>query len=205
MAGYVLGLDLGQAADYTAVALLERHGEASHLRYLHRFDIGTRYPAIVDAVRGMLTREPLAGQTALIVDATGVGRPVVDLLRQADLDPIAVTITGGNAVTNAGGEWGVPKRDLVGALVALFQGERLLIARGLPLAPVLVQELLNFKVKINLRTAHDTYEAWRESEHDDLVLAAALAAWWTLRRNDADAFLEAFCRPVAPRPPAPTR
>lgn len=38
-------------------------------------------------------------------------------------------------------------------------------------------ELLNFRVKINLKTAHDFYEAWREGDHDDLVLAAALAAW----------------------------
>ncbi len=25
---------------------------------------------------------------------------------------------------------------------------------------------------------NDTYEAWRESDHDDLVLAAAMAAWY---------------------------
>jgi hypothetical protein len=29
-----------------------------------------------------------------------------------------------------------------------------------------------------LRTAHDSYEHWREGDHDDLVLAAALACWW---------------------------
>jgi len=41
---------------------------------------------------------------------------------------------------------------------------------------------LSFKVKINLKTAHDSYEAWREGQHDDLVLFVALAAWFAERR-----------------------
>jgi len=32
-------------------------------------------------------------------------------------------------------------------------------------------------VKINLATGHDSYEAWREGDHDDLVLAVAMACW----------------------------
>ena len=45
-------------------------------------------------------------------------------------------------------------------------------------------ELANFRVKINLRTAHDSYEAgpsWREGEHDDLVLSLAMALWFAER------------------------
>ena len=45
-------------------------------------------------------------------------------------------------------------------------------------ADVLVKELSNFRVKIDPVTAHDSYSAWREADHDDLVLAVALAAWW---------------------------
>lgn len=32
-------------------------------------------------------------------------------------------------------------------------------------------------MKINLKTAHDSYEAWHEGVHDDLVLSVALASW----------------------------
>jgi hypothetical protein len=53
------------------------------------------------------------------------------------------------------------------------------------LVPELVKELENFKVKVSTRTAHDSYEAWRESDHDDLVLALALACWWRERRSQA--------------------
>jgi hypothetical protein len=37
---------------------------------------------------------------------------------------------------------------------------------------------LNFRVKIDPLTAHDSYGAWREGQHDDLVLAVALAVWF---------------------------
>jgi hypothetical protein len=49
--------------------------------------------------------------------------------------------------------------------------------------PVLVQELLAFRVKIDPLTAHDSYGTWREGAHDDLVLATAVAAWWAERRQ----------------------
>jgi hypothetical protein len=35
-------------------------------------------------------------------------------------------------------------------------------------------------VKITL-AAHETFGAWREGQHDDLLLAAALAGWWAER------------------------
>jgi len=57
------------------------------------------------------------------------------------------------------------------------------VAEGLKLWPALREELLNFRRKINLKTAHDSYEHWRDSDHDDLVLAVALACWWIRRRR----------------------
>ena len=113
---------------------------------------------------------------SLAVDATGVGRPVVDLLRTAGLRPIAVTVTGGDTATNEGTNWKIPKRELVtGVQVALQQG-RLRIARALPEAETLIRELTNYKVTIS-DTGHDSYGAWRESDHDDLVFAVGLAVW----------------------------
>jgi hypothetical protein len=66
----------------------------------------------------------------------------------------------------------------------LLQQARLQIAQNLPETPMLMQELLNFKVKIDPSTAHDSYSAWREQDHDDLVLALALACWWGEFRAD---------------------
>ena len=135
------------------------------------------YPEIVSKTAEIMQSPALAGQADLVVDQTGVGAPVVDLFRQAGLKPTGVLIHGGDKASNEGGTWRVPKRDLVGSLQVLFQSGRFKISRKLPLASVLQSELLNFKVKIDPVTAHDSYSAWRERDHDDLVLSVALAAW----------------------------
>ena len=150
--------------------------------------LGTSYPSIVACVVDRCAALPRPGYRdftpQLVVDATGVGRPVVDLLRDAQprATIVGAIITGGNAAAHDAttGYWGVPKRDLASTLAVLLQSARLNVAPALPDAAVLQQELLNFKVKITA-AAHDTYGAWREGQHDDLVLATALATWWSER------------------------
>lgn len=192
MFNYYVGLDLGQAQDYTALTVIEKiqalPRPGYHVRHLERPELGTSYPAIVDRVQVLMRSPELRGQAALVVDATGVGRPVVDLFRKAKLRPVAITITGGNEVTSVSGGFNVPKRDLITTLQVLFQSGDLKVASRLPLAQVLVQELLSFKVRIDVKTAHDSYEAWREGIHDDLVLAVALAAWYGKRQKGARFF-----------------
>lgn len=149
------------------------------LRHLERFELGTRYPAIIDRIRGLLSSGALRDKrVALLVDKTGVGASVVDSIVRAGLSPIAVTIHGGSSVTRDEHGYRVPKRDLVSAVQVLLQNGRLKIAEGLPLAETLRSELLNFRMKIDPKTAHDSYEHWREADHDDLVLAAAMACWF---------------------------
>jgi hypothetical protein len=148
-----------------------------HARHLERLPLGTSYPSIVARVGALLATPTLRGCTELVVDATGVGRPTIDLLKQARLAPIAVTITGGDVATcERWDEWHVPKRDLIAQLQVLLQTQRLVVAEGLPESATLVRELLNYQTKITV-AGHDTYGAWREGTHDDLVLAVALAAW----------------------------
>ena len=190
MAKFYVGLDLGQASDYTAIAVAERVEEGAketvkkgneyqlHIRHLERFR-DVRYPEVSERVKRLLGAPPLQKNSKLVVDATGVGAAVVDMLRgSAGLTFDAVTITGGDTQSKAGyGNYRVPKRDLVGGLQVLLQSGRLKIASSLEHAGTLRAELLNFRVKINLASGHDSYEAWREGDHDDLVLAAALAVW----------------------------
>ncbi|MBF0108024.1 MAG: hypothetical protein HQL76_02455 [Magnetococcales bacterium] len=184
LSDFIIGLDLGQSQDFTAVTILERFFEEKparyHLRHAERFKLGTSYPDQVAKVGKMLASEQLRnGKATLVVDGTGAGRPVVDMFRDARLpaELIAVTITGGDSVSEEGRDFRVPKRDLVSALQVLLQSGRLKVAGGMPEADTLVQELLNFKVEITMG-GHDKYEAWREGIHDDLVLSAAMACWY---------------------------
>jgi hypothetical protein len=180
---YFVGLDLGQSQDPSAVCVVEmselRGLRDYSVRHLQRYRLGTSYVEIVAAVTGLMRM--LGEEARLIVDATGVGRPVVDLLVQAGLSPVPVTITGGDRASFEGGFFRVPKRDLVSAVVVALQAKKLKISPALPDADVLVKELLNFKVRIDPKTSHDSYAAWREGAHDDLVLACALAVWFASR------------------------
>ena len=170
---WFIGADLGQSQDPTALAVLERaelKGEfdpavfawrkevALRLRYLERVALETPYPEIVERVR-RLTRAPeLAGRCHVAVDATGVGRPVVDMLRNAELGAtmLPAIITGGAAESLNKGYYSVPKRDLITGLQVLLQRGGLRIAAGLKHGPDLVTELTGMRVRVGGRGGSNT-------------------------------------------------
>jgi hypothetical protein len=153
---FVVGVDLGQTADYTAITILEEREEKSYdVRYLERLR-NTPYPAIVRRLDHLVRRLP--EKPSMAVDATGVGRPVIDMIKDAQLPASVypITLTGGDAVVRDGMERRVPKRDVASTIAVLLQTGRLRIARGLQESDTLLRELLNFRVKISL-SGHDTY------------------------------------------------
>jgi hypothetical protein len=193
---YCIGLDLGQSNDYTALAIVEkiRSGNpqrlaALHLRHLERYPLRTPYPEIADEVAALVKSEHLVTKTTdemlnritlypeLVVDQTGVGSPVTSLLRERGLTFRSVVVTASDDGGPGRVAYRVPKRDLVSALEVSLQTGMLRVAEGLKLWPILREEMLNFKRKIDLKTSQDSYEHWRESDHDDLVLAVCLACW----------------------------
>jgi hypothetical protein len=198
----VLGLDLGQAADFSALATLTFAVEAIAreaktartpawnaayaCRTLKRWPLGTTYPTIVAQVVAFIRR--CAWKKAfLVVDATGVGRPVVDQLRQVGVPAVIVpvTITGGRRAKAADDGYCVPKKILTETLRTLLQQRRLQFAATLPEAPALVRELQRHCVSIT-SARHETFGA-ASGEHDDLVLALELATWWAEMRAEAPA------------------
>ena len=189
---YFLGLDLGQAQDPTALAVIERASWRGNFpqyscRHLQRWQLGTPYPKIVEDVNGMAwaigpSGLPVLPAATLVVDGTGVGRAVVDMFRQIPAlsnRTRSVIITFGHATTfdRMSGAWHVAKKELVGVLQTLMQTRRLKVARSLSDAETLIKEFLNFKVKIT-SAGNETFENWRERDHDDLVLALAVALWY---------------------------
>jgi hypothetical protein len=186
------GLDLGQLSDYSALCVVERTEQEDDdgrpvrhfaVRHLQRWPLRSAYGDIVAGVVHTFDRPPLTG-SPLCVDRTGVGVAVFGQLTrarpQARLVPI--TITGG-AQTACGedGCWSVPKRELAGVLQVLLGMRRLKVSPALPLAKVLTKEMATFKVKVNIATGNESFEAWRERDHDDLVLSVALACWYSER------------------------
>jgi hypothetical protein len=200
---YFVGADFGQSRDYSAIAVIERvelKGEfdpavwayekktALRLRYLERIALGTPYPEVVERVLQVTNGSQLAGRCHLAVDGTGVGRPVVDLLRMGRPKGtlLPVTITSGQSETYDQGFYRVPKRDLIIGLQVVLQRRGLQIAAGLGFARTLVEELEAVEVK-GSAAGNEQYAAWREGTHDDLVFAVALAYWSAARAFPEDA------------------
>ena len=141
--------------------------------HLERVPLGTSYPAIVAHVGRLLTKLP--GYPELVIDFTGVGRPIFDMFVCSGISPTGVLITGGTAETRDGPTCSVPKLTLVSRLQALLHEGRLKIQRELDEAETLVRELQDFRAEFTA-AGHLTFNA-RSGKHDDLVLALAIAVW----------------------------
>jgi hypothetical protein len=141
--------------------------------HLERVPLGTPYPGIVARVGRLL--EQLPARTELVIDITGVGKPVFEMFTPAGISPLGVLITAGTTETREGAICSVPKLTLVSRLQALLHEGRLKIHKELPEAETLVCELQDFRVEFTA-AGHLTFNA-RSGKHDDLVLALAIAVW----------------------------
>ena len=203
----VIGADIGQQHDPTAVCVAEvlkssaRTGwalpagervvepcdilpvtrtETSYtIRFLERLPLGTPYPQVAERLALVVANIKVMKPTSLQlrVDATGVGRPVVDLLRQhpglKGVGIVAVSITSGDKWEPGGREATLGKAFLVGRLQALLQTGRIRLPKTAE-AEVLAQELRDFEIRVS-ESGRDTYGAFRAGSHDDLVIALGLA------------------------------
>ncbi|MDQ1469391.1 MAG: hypothetical protein QOJ99_871 [Bryobacterales bacterium] len=169
---YFVGLDLGQSHDPSAIAVLEAD-DGLVLRYLKRAPLGTPYPELVEWVRDIVTSEKLQGRCGLVVDGTGVGE-VSD-----------VNMTGGDRESDRGSELNaprcnVPKRDLIAGLQVGLASKLLRISARLPDAEALMGELMDMKVT-QREQGRVRMGADRFGQHDDMVIALALAVWRSKR------------------------
>ncbi len=186
---YVAGLDLGRPHEFTALAVLERTEQAMPtdpnrsvrhyaVRHLERLPPATPYPEVFAHLAEVFARPPLR-DSRLVVDYTGVGRPVLDMLRKARVGakviPLFVTSGKGSSSDDRGG-WMVSRQELASTLQVLLQSRRLRVAPALPESATLARELASFQVKA-AAAATEELDAWRAGAHDDLVLAVAVACW----------------------------
>ncbi len=150
-------------------------GPIFQVGHLERLPLGTTYPGVVAHVQRLLDKPPMQNNADLVIDFTGVGRPVHDLFQARGVSPIGVTITGGDVITNEGMIYRVPKLILVSRVQALFHSGQIKIQKDLPDAPALVAELQEFRAEVT-DSGYWRFGA-RSGKHDDLVLALAIAIW----------------------------
>jgi len=181
---FFIGVDLGKLRDHSAICVIDReyvkegwnavffcddYREVLTVKHLEQVQLGTSYPRVVHRVKDLAQRASLLGKVSVVVDATGVGDPVVDMMRLAKIEGelVPVKITSGEHATRSNGDYMVPKADLIVGLQMMIARDMLGIAGALELRRELMDELL--KIGPELRATG--------SGHDDLVIAVALACW----------------------------
>jgi hypothetical protein len=133
----------------------------------HRLPLGMPYPkqakTIVEAAKDV---------EALVIDATGVGRAMIDLVRADGIEAWAVTIISGKTVSidRIGFEIRIPKRALIGLLSATLAKGKLTFSGG---DEALVKTELSAFERRQAASGRVRYEG--VTEHDDIVIALALA------------------------------
>jgi len=175
--------------------------------HLERVPLGTPYPGIVAHVGRLLGKFP--APTEVVIDVTGVGKPVFEMFTYSGISPLGVLITAGTAETRDGVICGVPKLTLVSRLQALLHQGRLKIHRELAEAETLVRELQDFRVEytaaghltFNLAPANTTILFWRSPLQCGARMAAACrpggiskrcASWGWARRRVSRAITSAL-------------
>jgi hypothetical protein len=194
-----IGADIGQRVDPTAIAVVETieavgEGEYDYqplkhyVRRLERLPLGTKYPAVARRLCDIAAQ--LQGPERdpwLLMDATGVGQPVVDLVvalmerRGIECKVVACYFTHGDRLDWQGREARVGKAYLVSALQAALQQTRLLFPPTLRDARQLQDELLNYEIRVD-QDANDKYGAFAVGAHDDEVTAVGLALVGGMKR-----------------------
>lgn len=193
---YTIGVDLGKSRNHTALVVLKRawhpgtaaefiasgtrgyQGEYRHtLVGAERLSLGTPYPRVVSWVKSVAA--PLGEELGtIVVDASGVGSAVMDLLRRAEMGVrlMGIVITGEQACSPSGGgltEAGyttVSRAELLTKLQVAVQEVGFRVDRP----RVKEWEVLRRELSL-LRLDR------KGSAQDDLALALALAVWWGLR------------------------
>jgi len=190
-----LGLDLGKRQDHTALVAVEltfQNGPKNPVtqgmpliptltvRHVDRLALDSPTLNIPRWVRDVAQRfapscyAPKQRGT-LLVDATGNGHTVIELLQAQPIPNYSlkpICISGGQVSHQLkGGYTSVPRADLLTSLKVAIESEKLKLHRAAPGMDLLVRELQQFQ------------SAGDQSEHDDLVMALALAVWQAAKNH----------------------
>lgn len=209
---WLVGVDIGQTTDPTAIAVLQRVALAKRrkdadgvLQYVTqdvwRGDSQIRKFEYVDHFHlRALDRLKLGTPYAAIAERTGEiiqklppysAIAVVDqtgvgrpvVETMQHLPIVPVTIVYSESATADYDGWKVGKKILVSNAQVLLQNGRLRVAKKIRIVKDFVAEMMSFRVRRAATSTNATYETHREGVHDDLVLATCLAAWWGTQRQ----------------------
>ncbi len=201
---YIVAQDIAKKVDYTTTVVHRITPELMRGTTKNRFymfeDVvfrdkrQLRYTELAIYTKELIESLELQGNSALLVDGTGVGEAVYDLYEEASLDPLKIVFGSGESATTQRqrdrDRWGtsrfgsvsafvVPKVDLVTSLQVYVQQGKIRNAEGLPFMADVENQYRNFVGRINEKTKYVKYGNSSDEIHDDWVVADAMATWYT--------------------------
>lgn len=155
---YTIGVDLGTINDYSVITVIDR--ETYEVVHHDRFRLD--YPLTKEHI---ILQAHKYNNARVIIDATGVGRPIYEDLRQSGVYVEDFTFSGKT------------KEELIGKL-AVFIDEMYL---KVPNIPVLIDELKAFEYKYENERTGELLKNVKYGApigyHDDCVISIGLAVW----------------------------
>lgn len=193
--GAMIGVDVGQHNEASGIcAVVEERQVSSSLpntlqnrfsrqqerhfvvKHLERVPSGTRFPDIAKRVGNVVLKaiEEVGSSGPLFVNATGLGSPIVQLIKSHSHSATIYTtyFTYGDRRTCERQEITLGKAYLVSRLQLLLQTDRLHMPKTAQ-TELLAKELRNYQIEVD-ENANDRYGAFKVGSTDELVTALGM-------------------------------
>ena len=180
---FILSLDPAQLRDWSALCAIDMQYKPDERRF--HYDLvamnrkqGLPYDQIVSWVARTIknpafnVREP----PDFILDATGVGVAVRDMLRAKGVRMKSITITAGEAYSRQGNFMHVGKARLIGKFLGAFDSGKVHVNPNMAIWPAVEREMLAFRAEMSTQ-GRVKLEA-EQGENDDMLFALAMAVWY---------------------------
>lgn len=185
---HILSLDPAQVRDWSALAAIDMHYVVERKRF--EYDLvamgrkqGLPYdhpaePSIASWALATYKKKEFWDKQPphFLLDATGVGVAVRDILASKGIRLKAITITVGNAYTRKGPLYHVGKPRLIGKFLGAFDAGKVHVNPALPIWPKLEKEMLAFRSELSAQ-GNAKFEA-EQGENDDMLFALAQGVWY---------------------------
>ena len=168
--------DVAQTVDSSIIAVIEYEGNPAMywVRRIVKLAKGMPYDQQVKDVHELFFQYQNA---KIIIDRTGIGLAICDCIVAGGLQPVQVSLTGGDLMTKpAPGKVNLPKKDMVAAITKCIQEHRLKVVKGCENAALFKSELKSFQLKVSA-SGNNSYNA-APGSHDDTITAVGLCIWY---------------------------
>jgi hypothetical protein len=179
---YIASLDPAKLHDYAAIAVGDVQDEVMNLVFLERHK-GISYPQLVSRTKEVLDKLKPESKTLFkksnipfILDATGLGMVLRDDFHREGITVLPVMFTSGDKTTMSKGCIHLGKLELIGVLLNSLEYKKIKVNPNLKNADILFREAASYRGRLTT-TGYMKMEA-AEGEHDDILIAVALLAWY---------------------------